>query len=74
MTTQQLRDNRLRIGREIIAAREARGMTQHQLAESVGMVQPNIARIESGKYSVGIDILSQIAEALGCEFSLQKQA
>lgn len=35
-----------------------------QLAEITGFTQSNIWRIESGKYSVGLDILANIADAL----------
>lgn len=67
MTTAQLHDNRLRIGRQIAAAREIAGMTQDQLSDATGIFQSNINRIEKGKYNVGLDILSRMAAVLGCE-------
>jgi len=36
-------------------------------ADLPGSSQGNIARIESGKYSTGIDLLSKIGDALGYE-------
>ena len=41
-----------------------KGLTQEQLAEKTGFTQSNIWRVETGRYSVGIDILSKLAEAL----------
>lgn len=41
-------------------------MTQAQLADACGMKTPNIARIETGRYSTGLDILAKIAQALDC--------
>lgn len=59
-------NERKRIGARIKQLREQRGMTQAQLAEACGMKAPNIARIETGRYSTGIDILAKIAKALDC--------
>ena len=58
------------IGVRISAIRRERGMTQKDLAERCGMVQPNIARIEAGTYATSIDVLSRIAEALGKKIEL----
>lgn len=70
-------NERLRIGRRIAELRREYvwpdnteeqphiGMTQAQLAEHCGLQQAHIARIETGRYSVGLDTLTQIAEALG---------
>ena len=74
MTAQQLQANRLHVGRQITAAREAVGMTQVQLSESTGIYQSNINRIEKGKYNVGLDILSKISAALGCEIVIPSPA
>ena len=41
------------------------GMTQTELAERCGIAQSNVARIEGGKYSPGLDLLETIAEAMG---------
>lgn len=43
------------------------GMTQTDLAQITGLTRTHILRIEQGKYSVGLDYLAAIAEALGCE-------
>ena len=56
--------DRERIGARIAELRKAKGLTQGQLAEKTGFTQSNIWRVETGRYSVGIDILAKLAEAL----------
>lgn len=62
--------DRERIGARIAELRKAKGITQVQLAEKTGYSQSNIWRIENGKYSVGLDILAVIAEALDARVEL----
>lgn len=57
--------DRARIGVRIREIREARGMEAKELAKLAGIDSANLSRIEKGKYSVGLDILSKIATALG---------
>lgn len=57
--------HRRRIGERIKSLREEKGMTQQDLASACGLQRQNIARIEHSRYSVGQDILSKIATALG---------
>ena len=40
-------------------------MEARDLAKLAGIDAANLSRIENGKYSVGIDILSRIAAVLG---------
>lgn len=58
-------DNRVRIGAKITKLRTEKGLTQRDLASLTGLSQSNIWKIETGKYSVSIDILSRICEQLG---------
>ena len=58
---------RIQIGNRIKELRQKRGLSQADLAEMTGLIQQNIARIETGKYSTGLDILSKIAAALKCD-------
>jgi transcriptional regulator with XRE-family HTH domain len=67
-------EERERIGKRIAELRKAKGLTQAQLAEKTGFSQSNIGRIETGKYSVGIDVLAKIAEALGATVELVTEA
>lgn len=57
---------RKRIGKRIYDLRMQKGMTQVQLSEATGVHQPNIARIEAGRYAANLDTLERIAKALGC--------
>lgn len=56
---------RKRIGLRIKALRTEQELTQGELAERAGLQLTHISRIEAGKYSVGIDTLSAIANVLG---------
>lgn len=58
-------NHRQRIGQRIREIRGALGMTQQELAERTGIQRCHIARIEAGRYSVGLDTLAKIARALG---------
>ena len=78
-TWQELQDvirqntERKRIGARIAELRKLKGLTQEQLAEKAGFTQSNIWRIENGKYSVGIDILTAIADALEASVEIVKR-
>ena len=56
---------RQRIGQDIAQLRKEKGMTQQDLADCVEMQRAHIARIEAGRYSVGLDTLTAIGQALG---------
>lgn len=49
----------------LVAARQAAGMTQTELAEAADMSRSAIARLETGVASIGSDRLWDIAVALG---------
>ena len=61
---------RIIIGERIAQLRYDKGLTQAQLAELCGMKQQNIARIEAGTHSTGVDVLSRIADVLGTKLDL----
>ena len=64
---------RRRIGERIRQLRTEKGVSQTELAEKAGLVQPHIVRIEQGRYSVGFDTLQAIAKALGCTVDMVEQ-
>ncbi len=55
----------VRLGLEVKERREASGLSQRQLAELVGIRQPNIARLEAGDVLPTLATLERVAEALG---------
>jgi DNA-binding XRE family transcriptional regulator len=61
---------RVRIGSRIRQLREAKGMEARDLALLAGIDAANLSRIEQGRYSVGLDILSRIAFVLGAHIDL----
>lgn len=66
-------DDRKRIGQRIREIREEKKLEAKHLALMTGITPANISRIEQGKHSVGIDILSKIADALGYKVELVKK-
>ena len=56
---------RTRIGLKIRQIREEKGIEAKDLARLTNIDAANLSRIEKGKYSVGLDILSKLASALG---------
>lgn len=64
---------RRRMGERIRQLRTERGISQVELAEKAGLIQPHIVRIEQGRYSVGLDTLQAIAKVLGCTVDMVEQ-
>ena len=58
------------ISESIQTARKAKGMTQQELADAIGVKQSDIARVESGWHTVRIDRLEKIAHALGIQITI----
>lgn len=61
------------IGKQIAAIRKKKGLSLRQLAELTGLNHSNIGKIELGKYSVGVDILGKICDAIGCELKITEK-
>lgn len=66
-------EERCRIGKRIKELREKRCLEAKKLAEITCIDAANLCRIEQGKYSVGLDVLSKIASALGAKVELVEQ-
>lgn len=60
-----------RLGRDIKALREARGLSQRQLGERIGTTQSAVARLEAGGSPPSLSTLERVAEALGVEIDVQ---
>lgn len=63
-------NDRERIGKRIKEIRLQKGITQEELAEMVGIQRASLSRIEAGRFSVGLDILSKIAGVLNCRIDI----
>lgn len=53
-------NDREQIGKMIAEIRTGHGLTIRELAELAGVASTNICKIENGKYSAGVDVLSRI--------------
>ena len=58
------------IGKRIAELRKKRKLSQVDLALKTGLDKGHIARIELGRYSVGVDTLQKIADALNVKIEL----
>lgn len=61
---------RVRIGCRIRELRESKNMEARDLAVLAGIDAANLSRIEQGKYSTGVDILSRICVILDAHLDL----
>jgi DNA-binding XRE family transcriptional regulator len=58
--------------RELLAARAKAGLTQEQVAESMGTTKSAISRLEgAGKHSPSVSTLRRYARAVGCEVEIR---
>ena len=61
---------RSRIGSRLKEIRERKGMEAKSIARLAGIDPSNLSKIESGRYSVGLDILSKIASTIGANVDI----
>lgn len=71
MTEEEKIAHRKKIGGMIAEIRKSKGLTQEDLAVMVSFSRTNIAKIENGKYSVGVDVIGKICKALGVELKIE---
>lgn len=65
-----LYQERVRIGLRIRELRKEKNIEAKMLAQIANIDAANLSRIEQGRYSVGLDVLSRIALALGAKVEL----
>ena len=65
MTDEQKQKTRDRIGLRIATLRKMQGLTITELADKAGLDRGHVSRVEAGKYAVTLDVMENIAEALG---------
>jgi transcriptional regulator with XRE-family HTH domain len=56
-------------GRVVRTWREARGLSQEQLAAQAGIHRTYVSSIERGKVRLGLDIAKKVADGLGVTLS-----
>ncbi len=58
--------------RELLAARAKAGLTQEEVAASMGTTKSAVSRLEgAGKHSPSVSTLKKYAEAVGCEVEIR---
>lgn len=65
-------EDRIRIGRRIREIREEKHLDAKTVSLLAGIDAANLCRIEQGKQSAGIDVLSKIANAMGYKLDFIK--
>lgn len=66
-------EERRRIGAQLKTIREKKKMEAKNIARLAGIDPSNLSKIEAGKYSVGIDILSKIAGTIGASVNIVEE-
>ncbi len=61
----------LSLANQIYKLRKANNLSQQQLAEKSGSSQKRISMIESGDLNPSLKTIIEIAEALGCQVSIE---
>ncbi len=64
LTPQQLEEARTKLAGFLKQKRKEKRLTSQQLADKVGIMQPSLGRIESGKFWVTMPILLKICVIL----------
>lgn len=65
-------DNEYALTRELLAARSRAGLTQEEVAASMGTTKSAISRLEgAGKHSPSVSTLEKYAQAVGCEVEIR---
>ncbi len=58
--------------RELLAARTRAGLTQEEVAESMGTTKSAVSRLEAvGKHSPSVMTLKKYAKAVGCDIEIR---
>ena len=55
---------------QYIEYRKRKGITQQDIADSMGIKRPNISRFESGKYNPSLDMLIRMADKMDLQIEI----
>ena len=64
-------NHREELGQILKEIRERKGFTLRELSAETGIHFSNIAKIEKGKFNVGIDQIKKICDVLGCTIEIK---
>lgn len=62
----------VKVGNKIKEARKEKKLSQRDLAQRIGMKQPDISRIEDGKKNITLETLFRLSEVLDIKLVLEK--
>lgn len=66
-------NNKERIGFRLTQLRQEQGLSQRDLSNMAGVTQKTIYKVEKGLFSVGLDVLCRITDALGCDVDITER-
>lgn len=66
-------NNRHRIGCRITQLRQEKRLSQRDLSKISGVTQKTIYKVEKGVFSVGLDVLCRITDALDCDVDITER-
>lgn len=73
MEKQELTKYRVQIGIQMRMQRESQGWTQEQVATMADVKPATIEKIEVGAFNVPLDVLTRVADVLGCELAIKSK-
>lgn len=71
MEKQELNKYRAQIGIQFRMQRESQGWTVEQVATMADVKPVTIEKIEAGAFNVPLDMLTRVADVIGCEVNIK---
>ena len=73
MEKNEIKKYRVQVGMMLKLARESQGWTAEQVAVMADVKPATVEKIEAGAFNVPFDILSRVADVLGCEMTIKSK-
>ena len=73
MEKNEIKKYRVQVGMMLKQAREYEGWTAEQVAVMADVKPATIEKIETGAFNVPFDVLSRVADVLGCEMTIKSK-
>lgn len=70
-TTEEIKQERIKLLQELKEIAKKNNITQQQIADDTGLLQSNINRIFSAKYSPSIDLILLISKAIKARIKVE---